>query len=73
MEITDMECCVPAISAKVFFNEIILSYRLAHRVLMCMWPKFRNEVYFGNMQLEVAVWMVEEFSERMLITPPEEC
>ena len=73
MEITDMKCCVPAISAKDFFNENTLLYRLTNCVPLCVGLEYTNEVYFGNMQLEVAVWMVEEFSERMLITPPEEC
>ena len=43
---------------------------------MCIRPSFRNEVYFGKMdELQGdprAVWMVGDFSERMLITPPEE-
>ena len=56
-----------------FFQRNYSIISLAHGVLICMWPKFRNEVYFGNMQLEVAVWMVEEFSERMLIYAFEEC
>ena len=63
-----MECCVPAISAKVFFNEIILLYRLANGVLICMWPKFRNEVYFGKMQLEVYCMDGRGIFRRMLIT-----
>ena len=66
MEITDMKCCVPAISAKDFFNENTLLYRLTNCVLMCVGLEYTNEVYFGKMKQagSRAVWVLEEFSFR---------
>ena len=71
MEITDMKCCVPAISAKDFFNENTLLYRLTNCVPLCVGLEYTNEVYFGKMKIQVgsrAVWVLEEFSFRKNLT-----
>ena len=73
MEITDMEV-VCLLSRQRFFSTKLF-YHIDHwMVYLCVCGQnLEMRSILGTCSLEVAVWMVEEFSERMLITPLEEC